>query len=415
MKILHWGIALLIVAVNAKAAGFALSEQNGSSMGNANAGAAAAAQDASTIFTNPAGLSYLPDSQLVFAAHAIGLSAHLNNNGSIAGAGQPLNGNGGDLGSWSLLPNLFYAQAISPNVHLGLGISAPFGLKTEYDANWLGRFQAIKSELNTININPSIAYKVNNALSLGAGVSAMRTTATLTSAVNFGAFGEGLATIKGNDWGYGYNLGAIYQATTDTRIGLAYRSKISQSLKGSVGFTLPAGVPAALAPDGGVSADVTLPENMSLSAFSKVNELWDMMAEVTWTRWSRFKQLSIVRDSGALLSLTPENWDDTLRFSLGANYRYSENLKLRAGVAYDQDAIKDQFRTARIPGNDRTWLSAGAQYKVSANSIVDFAFSHLFIKDASINNNQLLAGNGLISGQYTGDVNIISAQLTHNF
>jgi long-chain fatty acid transport protein len=415
MKISHWGLTLLIITTNTHAAGFALTEQSGSSMGNANAGVAAVAQDASTIFTNPAGMSYLPDSQLVFATHAIGLYGQLNNNGSIAGAGRPLNGDGGDLGSWSLVPNLFYAQAITPDIHIGLGITAPFGLKTEYDANWLGRFQAIKSELNTININPSIAYKVNDALSFGAGVSAMRTTAILTSAVNLGAAGEGLATIKGNDWGYGFNLGAIYQVTPSIRMGLAYRSKISQTLKGSVGFILPVGVPAATAPDGPVSAGVTLPETLSFSTFSTVNERWDVLTDITWTRWSRFNQLQIVRDSGASLSLTQENWDNTLRFSLGANYHYNENLKLRAGVAYDQDAIKDQFRTARIPGNDRTWLSAGAQYKVSQNSILDFAVSHLFIKDAPINSNQTAVGNGLISGQYSGDANVLSVQLTHNF
>lgn len=415
MKISHWAITLLIITSNTHAAGFALTEQSGSSMGNANAGVAAVAQDASTIFTNPAGMSYLPDSQFVIATHAVGLSAQFNNNGSIAGAGKPLNGDGGDLGSWSLIPNLFYSVAVTPDVHIGVGITAPFGLKTEYDANWLGRFQAIKSELNTININPSIAYKVNDALSLGAGVSAMRTTAILTSAVNLGAAGEGLATIKGNDWGYGFNLGAIYQITPDIRLGLAYRSKISQTLRGSVGFVLPAGFPAALLPDGAVSADATLPETLAFSTFSTVNDHWDLLTDITWTRWSRFHELRIVRDNGALLSLTQENWDNTLRFSLGANYHYSENLKLRAGVAYDQDAMKDQFRTARIPGNDRTWLSAGAQYKVTENSILDFAFSHLFIKDAPINNNQTLAGNGLISGQYTGDVNILSAQFTHNF
>lgn len=414
MKLSYRLLALLVASNNAGAAGFAINEQSGSSMGNANAGAAAIAENASTIFSNPAGMTYLPDSQLVLAVHAIQLSGHFNNSGSVAGLGKPLNGEGGDVGSWTPLPNLFYTYAINPDIRLGIGISAPFGLKTEYDSNWLGRFQAVKSELTTVNINPSIAFKVNDALSLGAGVSAMRTSVTLTRAVNFNPLGEGFATIKGDDWGYGFNFGAIYQITPDTRAGMSYRSKISQTLKGDVTFIRPAGVPFALAPDGPVSASATLPENVSLSVFSKVNDQWDVMGDITWTRWSRFKELAI---TGTVTSVTPENWSNTWRFSAGANYRYNDKLKLRTGIAYDQEAISDQFRTARIPGNDRTWLSFGAEYKVTENSVIDIAYTHLFIKDAPINNNDNQASlvNGRITGSYDGYVNILSVQYTHNF
>jgi long-chain fatty acid transport protein len=408
-------VGLLNIATHAHAAGFALIEQNASGMGNAYAGGSAIAEDASTIYFNPAGMTYLPDSQLVFAAHAIRPSADFIDNGSIAGTGKPLNGTGGDIGDLALLPNFYYAKTISPKVRLGLGINAPFGLKTEYDSNWLGRFQGIKSELKTININPSIAFKVNDKLSLGAGVSAMRTSATLTRAVNFGAGGEGSVVIKGDDWGFGYNLGAIYQFTPDTRLGIAYRSKVDQTLTGDAIFTRPAAVPFATAPDGAISASATLPENVSLSVFTKANDQWDFMGDITWTRWSRFKELRILRDTGALLSLTPENWENTLRFSAGASYRYNQDIKLRAGVAYDQEAIKDQFRTARIPGNDRTWLSIGAQYKVSENSAVDIGYSHLFIKDAPIDDNQTATANGRITGKFDGDVNILSVQYTHTF
>lgn len=416
-KILAALLAGLLNATSAGAAGFALIEQSASGMGNAFAGAAAEAEDASTIYFNPAGMSYLPDSQLVVAGHILKTSGDFSNNGSVAGAGKPLNGEGGDFGDWALLPNLYYSHAVTPNIRLGLGISAPFGLKTEYDDNWLGRFQAIKSEIKTVNINPSLSIKVNDSLSLGMGVSAMRTSATLTRAVNFGLAGEGYARIKGDDWGYGFNLGAIFQATPDTRIGLAYRSKVRQELDGSVKFRRPAAVPVAAAPDSGITADVTLPENASLSLFSKINDQWDLMGDVTWTHWSRLKELRILRDSGALLSLTPENWENTLRYSLGANYRYSDNLKLRAGIAYDQEAIRDQYRTARIPGNDRTWLSLGAQYKVSTSGVVDVGYSHLFLKDAPINivDSAAVAANGRIKGEYEGDVNILSVQYTHNF
>ena len=360
-------------------------------------------------------MSYLPDSQLVIASHLLRTSAEFSNNGSVAGAGKPLNGTGGDLGKFSILPNLYFSTAITPEIHVGLGINAPFGLSTEYDKNWLGRFQAVKSEVKTININPSIAFKVNDTLSLGAGISAMRASATLTRAVNFGAGGEGMVGIRGDDWGYGYNLGAIVQVTPDTRLGIAYRSKIDQMLKGDAHFTRPAAVPFAAAPDGGISASASLPENIAFSSFSKFSDQWELLGDVTWTHWSRFKELRINRDSGALLSLTQENWENTWRISVGANYRYTDNLKLRAGLAYDQEAIKDAFRTARIPGNDRTWLSIGAQYKVSEKSVLDIGYSHLFIKDAPIDDNQTATNNGRIKGEFDGDVNILSAQFTHNF
>jgi len=405
-------MALLSAATQGHAAGFALIEQSASGMGNAFAGAAASAEDASTIFANPAGMTYLPETQVVAAGHLIRPSGQFNNNGTVAGAGKTLNGEGGDIGEWALIPNMYFAKALSTHIHLGIGLNAPFGLKTEYDSNWMGRFQGIKSEVKSLNVNPSIAFKVNQQLSIGAGISAMRAEATLTRAVNLNPAGlqETVVGIKGNDWGYGYNIGAIYQFTPDTRVGVAFRSKVDQTLKGRATFG-----GAAAAQSGDIIASTALPENVSLSAFSKVNDQWDVMGDVTWTRWSRFKELRILRSSGALLTLTPENWENTLRFSVGASYRYNNKLKLRTGVAYDQEAIKDQFRTARIPGNDRTWLSIGAQYKLSEKSMIDAGYSHLFIKDSPIDDNQTATFNGRLRGEYEANVNIISAQYTHNF
>jgi long-chain fatty acid transport protein len=385
-----------------------LIEQSASGMGNAFAGASAVAEDASTIFFNPAGMSYLQGKQISVAAHAIRPSAEFQDQGSVAGAGRPLGNDGGDAGSWALVPNFFYAMELNPSVRIGLGINAPFGLKTNYNENWIGRFQALKSEVKTININPSVAFKVNEQLSLGFGVSAMRAEAELTQAVNLGA-AESAVRIKGNDWGYGFNLGAIYQVTPDTRIGLAYRSKVEQHLVGDATFAAPL---SAL--NGGIKADVTLPETLSVSIFNHLGDKWDILADATWTRWSQFKELRVVRDNGTLLALTPENWENTMRYSLGANYRYNDAWKLRAGIAYDQEPIKDQFRTARIPGNDRTWLALGANWQLSDASKLDFGYAHLFVKDASIDINQTPV-NGRLRGKFDNQVNILSAQFTYSF
>jgi long-chain fatty acid transport protein len=421
----------LCATVTAHAAGFALIEQNASGMGNAFAGAAAAAEDASTIFFNPAGMTYLPDNQLVIAAHAIRPSVDFSNSGShsVFGAATA-GGNGGDAGDLAIVPNLFFSKAITPDIRLGLGISAPFGLKTEYDAGWVGRYQALKSELKTININPSIAFKANDQLSLGFGISAMRAEADLTNAVDIGTLTgvvglrqsfDGQAQLKGDDWGFGWNAGAIFQVTDKTRLGLAYRSQVHQKLEGDVTFTLPAGTPAPLVaafPNGAITAKLTTPDSLSASLFHQANDQWDVMADITWTRWSKFKNLTAIRSTGAVVTNVPENWENTVRISAGASYRMSDALKLRAGIAYDESPVPDTFRTPRIPDNDRTWLSLGASYKFTPASSLDIGYTHIFVKNNSLNkvtDSSVAAIRDTVSGSYEGDVNILSAQLSYNF
>ncbi len=404
--------ALLATPMMSNAAGFALIEQSGSGMGNAYAGAAAVAEDASTIYFNPAGMTYVEGTQVVGALHLIRPRGEFNNEGSVAGQGRPLGGEGGDIGDLAFVPNFYYKRDISETMKFGLGVGAPFGLKTEYDKNWLGRFQGIKSDLKTVNINPALAFKVNDQLSVGFGINAMWIQAELTSAVNLVA-AERTSKVKGDDWGFGYNLGAIYQITEATRLGLAYRSKVDQHLKGDVKFSVSGGP----TPNGDVNAEVTLPETLSLSSFTKLNDTWDLLADVTWTKWSRFRELAVYRDSGALLTSTPENWNNTMRYSIALNYKYSDTLKLRAGLAYDEEAIDDEFRTVRIPGNDRKWLALGAGWQATPNTKLDIGYAHLFISDPSIDDNQttVVPGRGRVTGDYDASVDMLSVQVTHNF
>jgi long-chain fatty acid transport protein len=414
MKKIFLSCVIFTTPLAAQAAGFALIEQSGSGMGNAFAGGSAIAEDASTIFFNPAGMTYIEGTQAVGALHLINPNAEFNDKGSIKAQGFPPRGDEGpNAGDLAFVPNFYFMTEINPSVKVGIGLNAPFGLKTEYGDKWVGRFQADKSEVKTININPAIAFKFNDQLSLGFGVSAMWAEATLTRQVNRVVAPETDVKIKGDDWGFGFNLGAIYQATADTRIGLAYRSKVEQHLDGKAKF----GAPLS-AGNTDVKADVTLPENFSVSAFSRLNDTWDLMGDVTWTRWSQFKELRIVRDNGTTLALTPENWDNTMRYSVGVNYHYSDALKLRAGLAYDEEAISDKFRTARIPGNDRKWLSLGAGYQITPASKFDVGYSHLFISDASIDDDQTSPAkgrNGRLTGDFEGSVDILSFQYTHNF
>jgi long-chain fatty acid transport protein len=422
-------LAMLLSSVgNAHAAGYALVEQSASGIGNAFAGAAATAEDASTIFFNPAGMTYLPDNQLVVAGHAIRSSVEFRDNGSHlspqTGGLATKGGDGGDAGDWAYLPNVYFTQAVHPKIKLGIGVNAPFGLKTNYDNGWVGRYQALKSELKTINLNPSIAYKVNDWLSLGVGFSAMWAQAELTNAVDFGTLlrvpqgVDGQAQLKGDNWSWGWNLGAMFQVTEATRVGLAYRSQVHQNLEGNVTFS---GVPrplAALFYSGPVTARLATPDSVSGSVFHQLNKQWDIMADLTWTHWSTFHDLTPLRISGIPLSSTAEHWDDAFRASLGASFHYNENLKLRTGFAYDQSPVPSAYRTPRIPDSDRFWLSIGANYKLTPWSSLDFGYTHIFVANSSINkitDVSVPALRDTLAGSYTSNINILSVQFTHTF
>jgi long-chain fatty acid transport protein len=397
------GLALAGCASFVHAAGFALIEQNASGLGNAYAGAAAVAQDASTIFFNPAGMTLLPDRQLVVAGHLIKPKAEFSGIVTPAIGG----GEGGDAGDWALVPNAYFAFRLTPDVHLGLGLNSPFGLKTEYDSDWIGRYQAIKSEVKTINLNPSIAYKVNDTLSLGAGLNIQWIRAELTNRQPLGLppAPVTLMKIKGDDYGWGYNLGALWQLTPATRIGLSYRSEVDYTLDGSSSTSDPSVAPL----NGPVTADVTMPDNASLSLFHKLSPKWDLLADVTWTGWSDFDDLPI---KGTVNKTTPENWEDVLRYSLGATWHISDKLSLRGGVAYDEAPVSDIDRTPRIPDGARTWVAFGGQYRLSKQGVVDFGYAHLFVNDPGL---QSTDNGTTLNGEYDSQVDILSAQYTHSF
>lgn len=416
------GLALAGCANLAQAAGFALIEQNASGLGNAYAGQAAAALDASTVFFNPAGMGLLPDSQLVVAGNLIRPSAEFQNGGSTAAPLQTLGSTGGDAGGLGFVPNLYYVAPVNQDLSFGIGLNAPFGLKTEYDQTWMGRFQAVTSEVKTINLNPSLSYKLNDTVLLGIGLSVQYIDAKLTNMVNYSALAggvlganlQGVADVEGDDYGWGYNLGALFNLG-DTRVGIAYRSEVDYTLEGEVSF---ANVPApmagnALLQTGPVTADVTMPASASLSLFHKLSPGVDVLADITWTGWSSFDVLTVRRTSGTVVSATNENWQDSWRYSLGVTWHQDAAWTWRAGVAYDETPVEDAFRTARIPDNSRTWVALGGQYRLSGKTALDFGYAYLFVEDASINST--VAGAGTLRGNYENSVNILSVQYTHNF
>ncbi|MEW5891959.1 MAG: outer membrane protein transport protein [Pseudomonadota bacterium] len=390
------------LSAGAWASGFNLIEHNASGLGNAYAGQAASAQDASTVYFNPAGLMRIEGEQLVLVGHLIRPSIKFTNQGSSNPFGYT--GNGGDIGGLNFVPNAYYARDVGPGWKFGLGISSPFGLRSEYDHPWAGSTQALLSDLKTVNLNPSLAWLLNDKIALGAGINLQYIEAELTQY----AGPKGIATLKGDDTAWGYNLGVLARLDNNTRIGLAYRSTIKQELAGTVTYS------NSPADNGPISAKVELPDSAALSVVTRLSDAWEMLADLTWTGWSSFDRFKVVRsNTGATVIDIPENWDDTWRVSAGANYRQNDKWLWRMGVAYDQGPVPDaQHRTPRIPDGDRVWLAFGGQYKVSDKGWVDVGYAHLLVERVKINHTE---GAVTVKGEYKGKVDILSAQYTHTF
>ena len=453
-------IAFTLIAGNASGAAFALQEESASSLGNAFAGGAAAAEDASSMSVNPATLSKIGSAQVVLGVHLITPSIKFKDNGSAAAAFQPLGGSGGDAGSSVPVPNLYLAVPINRDLVFGLGINVPFGLVTEYDNDFIGRFQGVKSEVKTININPALSWKVNDQLALGIGINWQRLDANFSSMFNYsgamaqaaqaaaahglipaaavpGIVGattglESTSRVDGDDSSWGWNIGLLWDVNSMTRVGVSYRAPISYKVKGSVSFDNPTpNVPAPLAPvvaqlaqqvntlalyNGGLTSDIKLPGSANLSIFQTFNDRWDWMADVQWTGWSTLKNLTFVRTSGGVLQSTPENFDDVWRFSAGASYRLNDQWKLRGGLAFDQSPVNTSDRTVRLPDSDRIWVTGGARYTFTPQLKFDVGIAYIFADKADINQNEgSTAQNGLVNGHYDSSVFIVSGQMVYSF
>ncbi len=385
--------ALLALAFtgSASAAAFQLWEQNASGMGTAYAGSAAVADNASTIFYNPAGMSQLNGIQVSVGVAAIGPSYEFHNEGSTGATGN--GGNGGDAGGWHGVPNAYFSWQVAPNWNLGLGISSPFGLATEYDnTNWIGARQAVKSELRTVNYNPSVSYRLSDKVSLGAGINYQTLNAELTNS---------LAKLKGDDSAIGWNAGALFTLSPAMRVGVSYRSAMKYHLEGKLNDTTP------------INADVKLPDTFILSVWQQVSDRWEAMGDLSYTRWNTLKALNVYSQAtGALITSETFNYDNSWRLAWGAAYKATDSVKLKFGIAYDRTPVSNDDRSARVPDNDRVWFSLGGQWNAGAYGRFDLGYSYLYVKDASVNQSK----NGTnLRGHYENGAHLLGAQYSVGF
>ncbi len=506
-----FGVASLLVAAapSARASSFSLfGDQSVTNSGIAGAGGAAVAYDASTIFYNPAGMSFL-DSKLTITngVSYIVPSIQFSNNGSVTAPGSPLQQptTGGSTGPVSSnnagffnssVPQFYVAYKVNDRLSFGVGVNAPFGLETDYNETSVLRYNATNSRITNVNINPSVSFKILDNLSIGAGFNAGYTQAGLSSAIDFGLINaqfasgvqagilnnaalpaglrptiaraavgatavtiggvtpqvrDGFVRFGGEGWGYGWNVGLLYEPIKGTRLGLAFRSNLNTTIDGHSRFTnVPAysglttpvtnAVVAALTPIVGVptatvigtsvgtsvgasgtglnqrfitnrpiSAGVDLPMSASGSFVQKVTPAFSVLGDVTWIRWSSIQQIAIIYNDLPALSPTPLalNYKNAFRYSLGATYETGPAL-FRLGLAYDNTPVESRVtRTPRLPDSDRITIGAGLSFKVGPSMNIDLAYDHLFFQASNISNSDN-AGHVAI-GKYNTHADIFSA------
>ncbi len=411
-----------LFAAQAGASGFQLLEQNASGIGNAYAGSAAVADNASTIFFNPAGMTRLKGNSLSVGLTGIQTSYKFTNGSSAVGA-LATTGNGGDAGGLGLVPNGYVAWQFSKDVYVGVGVGAPFGLKTEFGNPWMGGAQSVKFDIKTININPSIAWRLNDQWSLGLGLNWQKFDAEYVRVAGIIAapfpLASSQAKLKAKDESWGWNAGVLYQATPDLRIGASYRSKVKYKLDGSITVSGPSAAINA-AGTSGAKADLELPDTFILSAVHKLNDRWELLGDFSWTGWSSIPKLDILRSSGALAQTLDSDFRDTWRIAGGLNYVLDSATTLKFGLAYDRTPIRDDaHRLVSLPDNNRLWLSGGAQWVTGKDSTIDVGVTYLYLKDSSIHNNQgTTLGSplrGLVDGKFKGNAWLFGLQYSTAF
>ena len=463
-------VALLLAAAmapRAAASGFQLRDQSGSGQGDAYAGITAGGSDISSMFFNPAAMGRFEGNRLQVGGTFIdptskfsGGSASFGLGGAIPGANSTSN-----VASSALIPTVYAMWSVSPDLKLGVSVNVPFGLTTNYAAGWDGRYQAVYSHLETLDIAPAIAWRPDPMWSLGFAFVARRAKAELSQALDLGSAAagtfagigatntvfapgsdDGQVDVQGSSWAYGYKLGVIFEPSKTLHLGLGYQSAIRETIKGTATFTIPGnfatnlgtvaaansenpfigaaiGNLVAAGANGPVSAVLHLPSTLSLGAIWDLSPTFSLAAEVAQTRWSTFHELRITFSNPAAQpdNYTEENWKDTMFWSVGGVCHPEGPWSYRAGLALDKSPVPDADRTPRIPDADRTWVSLGFGYEFNKSIGLDVGYSHLFCKDSTVN---LQAGanpsdpaflRGNLSGDYKNSIDILSAQLRFLF
>lgn len=346
-------------ATQTYAAGFQLSEQSAIQMGRAMAGAGVVGDDLSAVHYNPAGMTLLSGTRM--QATGTWVAVNLDYEGD---SGQSENGRL----KGQIIPAGFITHQINDSLWAGLGLTVPYGMGTEYGEGWEGKSRGTESMILTFDINPNLAWKVNEKLSVGGGISLQYAKAEL-------GMGPMQANVKGDSWAWGWNVGLMFQPVETVRLGLAYRSHIAHNAEGHTDVKGPLNLTSDM------KVRIKTPDTVTLSATWEATDALRLSGTARWSKWSNFRSLNVqnldLADTALGTTVVENNWDDTWFFSVGADYKLNGQWTVRGGVAYDQGPVENQYRMAVIPDTDRVWFSGGASYKYTDNLTFDFGATYI--------------------------------------
>lgn len=414
-------IAIFAFSASANAAGFFLQEQSASGAGTSYAGQVASPRDASILFYNPAGMTALNGAQINVGTHLLFPNAKITNNNSTIDANPlapvvtvPLTGNnGGNPYHPTLIPNFSLAYPVAEtDLWLGLNVSTPFGLKNKYNDGWFGRYDSTKTELLTLNISPSAAYKINNWLSVGGGLDYQYAYANLEQTVS--AVTEGNSKLEGDDKSLGYNVGFMIEPTDTTTLGIHYRSAMKHTLEGRITVTGTGSTAVDRNLPGTVALD--LPDILQLGFNQKVTNKISVMGGATWFGWDNFDAITVISQTGTQITSTAQNYKDTWAFGIGGEYAYNDKVTLRAGYQYDPTPTTDEYRTSRTPDGDRNWFAAGATYQATDKISIDFGATYINVEKGSISvDRNIPTAIADVNANTDGHVGILSLGVNYKF
>lgn len=377
-----------LAAAPALAGGLIAYEIGTAEVGLASAGYNVRAQDASTAFTNPAGLTRLGGTQVLMSGQLL----WANTKFSIAPGTTPALG-GGDGGravgsnGWFPGGGVFVSHSVSPDLRLGFALAGNTGAPLEYDDNWVGRYYVQKATILGVSFVPSVAYKVNDKLSIGAGLNAMYGMYEQKVAINnvAPAFADGQLKLDTNDWGWGFNLGMHYAIDARTRIGVTYNSQVKLDFTSAAEFTnLAPGIRTALGNAGllnsNISVGITIPQQLMASVFSQVNDRWAVLASVGWQDWSKFGQVQLgIENTVNPTSLTANiPLKDTWHLAVGAQYRLSQAWLLNFGIAYDSGFQEGSTVSPLLPVDSAWRFGIGAEKQAGKGSFWGVSAAYLY-------------------------------------
>jgi len=413
------GFAVVLASSNVLASGFALNEQSISGMGSGFAGRSSSAEDASTVFGNPAGMARLKSEQVSVGGATLFAKSDISHTRSTFGGQED-----GDMVPTTTVPMGYYVKPIDEHWAFGVGFYVPFGLMTDYGSGFAGRYYANKSEVTTLTFQPTVSYAFNDRVSIGFGPTINRISGELSGMVpNPLSPGRNDGKLKstGDDTALGFNVGILVQATDRTRLGMTYHSKVSYRLDAKTKVT--DGLFSVLGVSGrsyDASLDVDTPESVDMSLTHQLNDDWTLYAGSTWTRWSRFKELTSKTQglppllSAQLGSVTEEqNWRDTWAHAIGAAYKLNDQWVLRAGLSVDQAPTNNIDQGPRIPTGDRKVLSVGTGWTPVDNVTIDVAYSYLW--EESVQINHVSATRGAYSSKYKNSASGLGASVSYRF